>query len=410
MYNSIVEKKRSVLSLSVLIVVAALFPFAAHSAESRPSAAGTFYVLIDNRTDGAVLAVNRMGKGDTLVLGKVIAPVSTINANSFTASGWGKTGTVTATAVNAIHVKTGRNEETGFGKVFSLLPKEFINFDATNYKSYYNKDASLYTDIKAGLELFGGGFAPKVGDPVFISPSPESAIERLGSFPESDATILSALYYVPLVQDRTFFPLPEGYVPAPGDLITIEIAPAPESDIQWIEFDNKFGGFITEKRLGIEEPEVIGQVYQPVFGVGRFEGTLYCGPGRIRANHPGVIDISTSPMGEIGGIQIIPLEHAMSPEMKLARIITQWMVVGPVDPRESPKWEGLGPLFNQELYPSYIPLEDDRFSASSTFLDRFLVVAKLKGKEGWQLMPVVSGRNDEALLELEALRILFPIS
>jgi len=179
--------------------------------------------------------------------------------------------------------------------------------------------------------------------------------------------------------------------------------------IRWIEFDNKFGGLITIRLLESDETVTIGQVYQPAFGVGRFEGSLFLKPGRIRANHPGVICISTSPLGEIGGFQIIPLEHAMSPEMKFARTLTQWMVVGPIDPRSSQEWEGLVPLFSDNIYPSFVPVSDNRFTALDTLMSRFQVIVKMKGSDEWKLMPAISGRDDEALLNVERMRILFPL-
>jgi len=44
--------------------------------------------------------------------------------------------------------------------------------------------------------------------------------------------------------------------------------------------------------------EFLGLVLKPVFGVGRLEGTKWA--GRIRANHPGVICVSTSREGKVG--------------------------------------------------------------------------------------------------------------
>ncbi|MEP0813959.1 MAG: hypothetical protein HRF49_04775 [bacterium] len=360
-----------------------------------------FFVVIRNTAGGEITAVNRLGGGEALPLGKVLAPCATISQNGFTASGWGKTGCITGTAVNAIHCKVGQNPETGFGKIFSILPVEFANFDPTNYLSYYNKEASIFTDLHAGGDLFGGGFAPKVGSPFLISPAeePDAKFAEKVVVPEFVAGFANA---------SGFFACPLDYTPKVGDVIAIKVSPSEGRNIEWIEFENKFGGFISVKYAG-DEPVVLGQVYKPVFGVGRFEGTVYCGPGRIRANHPGVIDISTSPLGQIGGIQIIPLEHAMSPELKYARVLTQWMVVGPIDPRQSPVWEGLSPLFSGEIYPSYIPVEDKRFGDLDVFLGRFQIVVQMKGGDGWQLMPIHIGRDDEALLGLEKLKILFPL-
>ena len=378
---------------------------AAAQDEDAPSAAPShteFLIVLENWTDGRIYTVNRFGGNETTEMGKTLAAVGSVNPSGFTASGWGKKGAVTATAVNAIHLKVGQNPDTGFGKIFSVLPIEFVAFDATDYRSYFNQEASLFTDIKAGEGIFGGGFAPKVGDPLFISPSPDSPADRQNLARAPSVTSFPLDY-----GDRTFHAWTPGLPPAVGDIIVIEVrrlAPV----YQWIEFENKFGGFITAKLVETGETTIIGQVYQPVFGVGRFEGSIFIGPGRIRANHPGVICISTSPVGEIGGFQIIPLEHAMSPEMKNARVLTQWMVVGPVDPRESPLWEGLTPLFSDDIYPSYISVSDSRFDDMSVFLERFLVLAMLKGDADFRPMPVHIDREDEALLDLERIRIVFP--
>jgi hypothetical protein len=397
------------LVLSIITVALSLAARVCHAADGEADARpmlsyGEFLIVIENWTDGRVYTVNRFSGGEITEIGRTLAPVSSINPSGFTASGWGKKGAVTATAVNAIHLKVGQNPDTGFGKIFTVLPVEFVEFDATDYKSYYNGEASLFTDIKAGAGIFGGGFAPKVGDPLYISPSPDSPPDRLNL-----ARAPSAANF-PLAYDgRTFHAWTPGLAPAVGDIIVIAVK-ACGARFQWIEFDNRFGGLITAKTLDADETEVIGQVYQPVFGVGRFEGSTFVGPGRIRANHPGVICISTSPVGEIGGFQIIPLEHAMSPEMKNARVLTQWMVVGPVDPRDSAQWEGLTPLFSDNIYPSYISVSDARFDDLSVFLDRFVVVVKMKGDADFRPMPVVVGRDDEALLNLERIRILFPVS
>jgi hypothetical protein len=200
------------------------------------------------------------------------------------------------------------------------------------------------------------------------------------------------------------------YVPVEGDAFVITICR--ERDIDYIEFDNRFGGLINLKRLS-EEPEVIGQVLQPVAGVGRFGGSAYAGVGRIRANHPGVICVSTSAIGEIGGFQIIPSGHAMSPEMTFARTLTQWMVVGPVDARER-SWEGVAPLFYGYIYPSYFPLVSDApelrgISALNRLLGRFSVRAKMRGEKYWVALPEVTGRDDTAMVDLAAIRIYFPM-
>ena len=137
----------------------------------------------------------------------------------------------------------------------------------------------------------------------------------------------------------------------------------------------------------IRAPRLIGQVLRPVVGIGRFGGTLYAAPGRLRANHCGVIDISTSPIGKIGGLQIVPREHAGSSEVSYIREHTQWMVVGPADVRD-PSWEGIAPLFSGYLLPSYRP--DDITGDHDDWMHRALsrLMVQVRHKDGpWENMP-----------------------
>lgn len=343
----------------------------------------TFTIIIENQRDGRIFVQRGV---DTIEIGHVLVPCNAVNHNGFTASAWVDDGTVCATAVNAIHIKVGNSTETGRGIVFSLQPAEFLDFDPADYGSYFSESASVFTDIPAGTGIFGGPFTPLVGSPLFVLE--ESAADEFA-------------------QAKIVFP---EYMPQVGE--TLLIAVSRSSAIDYIEFDNSFGGLISLKRVG-EEPEVIGQVLKPVAGVGRFGGSIYASVGRIRANHPGVVCVSTSPVGEIGGFQIVPSGHAMSPEMTFARTLTQWMVVGPVDARE-PGWEGTAPLFLGHLYPSYLPLLDDttelaNISALNRLLGRFYVLGRMRGSDRWATLPTVTGRVDEALVDLAAIRIYFPM-
>jgi len=342
-----------------------------------------FNIVIENKRDGRILIQRGANAID---VGRVLVPCNAVNHNGFTASGWAEDSTVCATAVNAIHIKVGNSTQTDRGIVFSLQPAEFLDFDPADYGSYFSESASVFTDIPAGTGIFGGPFTPLVGSPLSVL--------------EESATDES-------VQTREAL---TEYVPQMGD--TLLIAVSRSSAVDYIEFDNSFGGLISLKRIG-EEPGVIGQVLKPVAGVGRFGGSVYAGVGRVRANHPGVVCVSTSPVGEIGGFQIIPSGHAMSPEMTFARTLTQWMVVGPVDARD-PSWEGTAPLFLGHLYPSYLPLISDApelagISALNRLLGRFYVLGKMRGSDEWTALPTVTGRVDDALVELAAIRIYFPM-
>jgi hypothetical protein len=196
-----------------------------------------------------------------------------------------------------------------------------------------------------------------------------------------------------------------------------------------IEFENREGGAIS-MRYADGTQELLGYVIRPVRGVGRFEGALYTGIGRIRANHAGVVDISTSPVGFLGAFQIIPAGHSLSPEMHLAWERTQWMIVGPLSEssaatlrssgsslRSTSLWDGLMPVFYQHIRPDYLP--GDLYAADweSRLLARFLV--DVETADGWQPMPVrrlasdssvaLPDWADSALEEVARVRILFPI-
>lgn len=151
-------------------------------------------------------------------------------------------------------------------------------------------------------------------------------------------------------------------------------------------------------------------------GCGRFTGTQYADLGRIRANHPGVIDISTAPMGVIGGFQIIPRDHSMSPEMTNARLLTQWMVVGPLYALDE-SWEGSEPLFNDYLYPCFTPAMkadgtvNEEIQGAAAFLDRFTVRGRYSDDpdpKKYVLLHPAEGKTDDAFKTLTHIRIFFP--
>jgi len=331
------------------------------------SPAWAFEIKIVNAANGSIEVDGRK-------VGSVIYPTTRVNPKGFTASAWIGSGEVAATAVNAIHIKVD-NDQT----IFSILPKEFLS-QLKGYNSYLSPDSSIYTDIEAGKGIFGGGFAPAVGDRVLVNDSI----------------------------------VPEGYAPKIGDIVTIK-AEGPVRSPREIVFENKFGGKVTAV-FSDNEKLVVAEVLRPVIGVGRFAGSRFTGPGRIRANHPGVIDISTSVGDKVGGFQIIPSYHAQSPEMGGARTATQWMVVGPTSVYGT-TLEGTAPLFRYLIKPQY---SEDDLNAEDwdlRLLNRLLVEVKIKGQEGWQPLPVFNLNPDEdlppeaqrALEKVTHIRILFPV-
>lgn len=343
-------------------------PTSAVEEENHPEFVPLFNILIENKKDGKII----IEEGEEQkIIGTVLSAAGTVNRQGYTASGWARAGTVAATAVNAVHIKVGQAGTKGV--LFSMLPKELYE-KPKNYKSYYDSSSAIVTDMPAGTLMFGGEFSPFVGNKVF------------------------------LVKGEERIPIPEDYSPVEGDTVEIHVE-QPLMLPEEIEFENRFGGFIRLRYVDGRE-KVIGQVLKPVAGVGRFEGSVYADVGRIRANHTGVICVSTSPVGKIGGFQIIPDNHGMSPEMKFARLLTQWMVVGPPSV-DDPSTEGTAPLFSYFIRPVYFPL-GQRGRTLDQMLDMYIAQARINGGE-WQRMPAVTGRVDDALVDVTHIRILFPL-
>lgn len=371
-------------------------PTAVVEEENNPQFIELFSIQLENKEEGAITIISNQtflnssqysvgseqfqipnyqssDSNHHLKIGRVIVPANRVNQEGYTASGSAGVCEVAATAVNAIHIKTNQNGNKGV--IFSLLPAEFLE-KPKDYKSYYSKSSSIITDIKAGTQIFGGKYSPLVGNKVYYKMASDSS---------------------------EFIPIPKGYVPQIGNVIKISVS-VPAKYPSEIIFENRFGGFVTEIFTNGKQ-KVIAQVLKPVAGVGRFDGSKFVGVGRIRANHTGVICISTSPYGEIGGFQIIPENHAMSPEMQNARLLTQWLVIGPLSAFD-PSLEGVAPLFKYFIRPVYFPLTKD--TSVEEILNRFIVQVKIRYGE-WQRMPTVVGRDDDALKDVTHIRILFPI-
>ena len=353
------------------------------AAENDPKFKYLYRIRVNNVAGGSI-EVSADAQKRWRLVGHVVYPTTRVNRDGYAASRWVKDGEVAATAVNAIHLKTGSDERSGKGVIFSLLPREQLR-PPKAYRSYLSPDSSIYTDIPAGTEIFGGGFAPFVGNKMFFSR-----------------------------QSDYLYPITPDYQPAVGDVFTIMVKRPLDYPTE-IMFENNFGGKIEIKYLG-GRTKTLGTVLRPVVGVGRFEGTVYSSVGRIRANHAGVIDVSTSPLGEIGGFQIVPAEHGS--ELKYVRESTQWMVIGPPLVGAG-SMEGVAPFFRYFIQPSY--QADDLFDDDNwedKLLSRFIVEVKLIGEEKWQAMPSLSlDRNkalpkwaDNALGKVSNIRILFPIN
>ena len=303
-----------------------------------------------------------MPDGTTVPMGVVRAVPVKLNWPAYTASKWGVPGTVCATAVNAIHILL--NVEKGRGNILSLVPSVTLAPAA--------KDGAFFAiDHPAGTGLFGG-FAPLTGSPV-------------------------------LLEDASGARRPLDGLPKEGEILVIRTGLPGRPDTWMVDIENRPGGRVTAWTKG--GPTVVARVVRPVGGVGRFGGTEFQGVGRVRASHTGVIDVSTSPRGEVGGIQIMPLLHALtSAEMANAWKLTQWMIVAPLPGK--PHLEGTPPLFEGTLVPG--TQGDDRLSDLwSSYGRKPLVLCRRDGSP-WVRLPSVSGRQDAALADVTHLRVYYP--
>ena len=309
---------------------------------------------------GSVRAV--MPDGTKIALGRILMLPEKLNYNAYTASKWASPSAVSASAVNALHILVDVSGDRG--KIFSLIPL------VTTAPAARPKTA-FFADIPPGIGIFGG-FAPLTGSKVSI-------IRRGIEYPLSG-------------------------VPLNGDVVVIRTPIRDAHGVYMVDFENRPGGRVIA-HTG-EGAQVIARVVRRIRGAGRFGGTKYQDAGRIRASHSGVIDISMSKAGEIGGFQIIPLRHALtSHELHYVWRFTQYMVAAPLPGQ--PDLEGRPPLFSGELMPG--PNSGDK---ESDIWERYrqipLVFCRRDGGK-WEKLPEASGRVDDAFDDVTHLRIYFPI-
>jgi len=334
-------------------------------------------IRIENRPGGSIAVSSDRGATWRQV-GAVLHPATAVDQMGYTASKWAVDGCVAATAVNALHIKVRHNTAQDRGVTFSIIPRTPSPVGAAARATA----TAIATDIRPGTSIFGS-LAPMVGNPVRLE------------------------------LDGTLQPLPPEHTPAAGDVFVIVVERPVRAPVAAI-FDNKFGGLVHLEYLDGEH-KVVGTVLRPVLGVGRFPGTAFAGVGRIRANHCGVIDVSTSPYGQVGGFQIVPRGHAGSPETQYVRTETQWMVIGPISALD-PSWEGVPPFFSSFLGPHASP---DDLSADD-WLERYLGRARVDVRRNggpWERMrshslvvhaPLPSWAPT-ALEDVTHIRIHFPI-
>lgn len=320
-----------------------------------------FRLRVTNTYSGSIeLSINR--GNSWILLGKVERPALTYNPDAFRASGYIENGVVSATAVNAIHITVGKsnvdpiNTPEKSGKTISIVPR--------GTDTSIEPNSRILTNIEGGTLIFRE-WSPFVGNKVYLE------------------------------KEEGLIQIPDNYIPSIGDRIVI-IVTAPTTMPKEILFENRVDGnvYICYSET---EREVVAKVLRVVKGTGRFGGTLFAYPSSVRANHPGVIDISTSGVfggeyseatsEETGGFQIIPNRHANTPELKGVWTATQWMIVAPMN--EDPL-EGAFPLFRGLIRPGYV------------------VEGKFGDSEVWVKLPVIKGLNNTALTNLREFRIILP--
>lgn len=293
----------------------------------------------------------------------------------FAAASYTPRGTVAATAVHGLRIKTGQAAQ-GLGKaqqplMFSVTPADFAvipNF----YGGHRPRSAQIVTDIHSGHSIFRNQ-APYVGNPVFI---------------EKDGRLLE---------------LPEDYVPTGGEVFVI-VVEKPKVLPTDIVFENRAGGTVT-LTWPDGRAEKLTTVLRPVRGVGRYDGTTFTGPGFINTNHGGVVTIGTAPIcppgtkeggaaETRGGFMIQPSYHAREQQETSPQV----MVIGPDRPT-APSLEGTPPLFH-----GYINLwRYPRHPGSS-----YRVEVRTETDQSWAPPPAIVGRADSALSSITAVRLVFP--
>ena len=302
-----------------------------------------------------------MPSGETVKIGTdEMIPVKT-NWPAYTASKWAAPSSVCASAVNAVHLLV--RVEEGRGRIISLVPSVTVAPAAV-------QGAFFSLGMPAGTGIFGA-FAPLTGSRV--------TVESEGVEHELDD------------------------VPLEGDTLVIRSGLPENAPYYMADIENRPGGRVIVH--GREGSRVIARVMRPVKGVGRFGGSIYQNRGRIRASHSGVIDVATSPRDTVGGIQIMPLKHALtSPEMANAWLLTQWMIIAPLP--GMPDLEGNAPLFKNAFVPG-AQLGDKLPDMWSHYGRRPLVLCRRNGGN-WERLPEVSGRVDDGLRDVTHLRLYFP--
>lgn len=297
-------------------------------------------ITIHNKKGGEIQYYNKRN-GKAILIGTVLSPAINPQFEPFSAFRWGKDSAIVATSVNIIRIRI-----SGV-RGFSICP---IN-DSPGVNSDFDEGFSKYfikTDIVAGTKLFSE-YAPPVGSSIY------------------------------LIKNGNEIPFPPFHDPEVDDICQIYFN-EPKIAYKNIIIENLIGGSaygIPSTKDG-RSSDTLAKIVKTVEGVGRFGGSKFAGIGEVRANHPGVICISTSKKGEMGGFQIIPDEHADDAEMKESRLKPQWMILKSMNKN---CLAGSFPLFSGLIRPG------DKVQYS-------------KDSKNWLYFPNLEGKIDDALSKI----------
>lgn len=287
--------------------------------------------------------------GRTIDVGRVHAVPEHSKYPGFTASKYGIGGQIIATAVNTHHIQI--SVDDGAGRTMSIVPFR-------TYVAASGNGSSFVIGGEGGMGIWGE-YAPYVGSPVYI-------INKAGMPVLFNNNYL--FQYAVAMEVRVY---------------------APTGDIEYLEVENvPLGRAWYRDAQGDHQFAV---VESGVSGTGRFEGSLYQGRGLVRANHPGVLCVSTSERGKIGGFQIVPLMHTFSKELQKTRNMSQYIVLRGI---EFEDLTGQFPFFRGTVRPG-----DESVSGGMTGR----VMCKIDGE--WLQMPDVEGLTEHTLGHVEAFRI-----
>ncbi|MCE5314991.1 MAG: hypothetical protein ABFD49_05150 [Armatimonadota bacterium] len=331
-----------------------------NASELDSSSTEMYRIRIANVIDG--LAQLSLDAGATYSAVGRVKVVANARITGFAASSYTPCGTVAATAVHGIRIKTGR-AASGFGKaqmplIFSISPCEFSEIPR-GYGGHIPRCSAIQVDIRTGESIFRN-FSPFVGSAVYVE------------------------------RNHSLVPMPEDYIPIEGETFVI-VVKRPNRMPGEIDFDNHSGGDVT-----VIYPdgasEKIATVDRPVTGVGRYDATTFTGVGAVNTNHGGVLTISTAPVcpkGTVeggaletrGGFMVQPYYHAH----EQGETKPQVMVIGPKD-ASKPALEGTPPLFFGHINLAWYPARPN---------DSYRAQVKIDDGD-WEDMPCMVGKIDDA--------------